>query len=101
MIDVKYWMIDIVLVGVAAEFAVLAWLAARHGMQHLVLPLFLFLASGTALMVALRFSLAPDQHALIPLALFSALFLHAACIAVGYRRFHGDRTARSQSAMPH
>ena len=82
MIEVRPFMIDIILLAVVVEFLVLRAILWRRGRDHLVAPLFLFLASGAALMAALRFSLTPQQELLIPLALLAALILHAACLVL-------------------
>ena len=87
MIQFSAPIIDLILAGVIAEFVALAIWLRRRGQSSLVVPLFLFLASGGALMVALRFSLAPGQNGLIALPMLAALFLHASFLAVGYRRF--------------
>ena len=80
MIEVRAFMIDMILVAVVVEFLALRIVLRRYRRERYVLPLFLFLASGAALLAALRFALTPQQEFLIPLALLSALILHAACL---------------------
>lgn len=83
-------LIDLILIGVAIEFAGLAIWLRRRGDHHLVTPTLFFLASGGALMVALRFALAQDQQGLIALPMLMALFLHGTFLAILIRRFGGS-----------
>ena len=87
MIEFTAPMIDVILAGVAIEFLALAWLLHRAARRSLITPLFFFLASGAALMVALRFSLDGAQTPLIAIPMLAALFLHATFLVVSYRRF--------------
>lgn len=87
MIEFTAPMIDVILAGVAIEFLALAYLLRRAGRGLLIAPLFFFLASGAALMVALRFSLDDAQARLIAVPMLAALFLHATFLVVSYRRF--------------
>lgn len=81
-------MIDAILIGVVLEFLAIAYFLRRSGRAFLVAPIFFFLASGGALMVALRFSLDGGQRPLIALPMLAALFLHAIFLIVALRRFN-------------
>jgi len=90
MIEFTAPMIDAILAAVAIEFLALAYLLRRAARGFLIAPLFFFLASGAALMVALRFSLDGAQAPLIAIPMLAALFLHATFLALSYRSFGAD-----------
>ncbi len=96
MIQFTAPMIDAILVGVVLEFLAIAWFLRRKGRSFLVTPIFFFLASGAALMVALRFSLDGAQQSLIALPMLAALFLHATFLVVAVRRFGGPNNSHGK-----
>ena len=95
MIEFTAPMIDLILAGVALEFLALAYVLRRVGRAFLIMPMFLFLASGAALMAALRFSLEEGQRSLIAIPMLAALFLHATFLVIGFRRFGRARERQS------
>jgi hypothetical protein len=70
------WMLDLVMLAVAAEFAGLAWLLYRLRRARWIAPLGWFLLSGALLIGALRLSLsgAPGELTALPLA--ASFFTH-------------------------
>lgn len=74
------WMFDLVLVGVAAEFALLALLLARAGHARWIWPLGWFLVSGGLLMAAVRSAVSDVPHPVIAGVLVVSLLTHAACL---------------------
>ena len=79
------WMFDLVLAGVAAEFALLAFLLVRSGNRAWAWPLFWFLASGGLLMAAVRGALSGLPHAVIGGVLFVSLLTHLACLWTAWK----------------
>jgi hypothetical protein len=70
-------LIDLILVGVAAEFVALAAWLARRSAARWIWPLALYLGSGAALMLALRAALASADAQWIALPLAASFFAHA------------------------
>jgi len=87
----KGWMFDLVLAGVAAEFALLAFLLARTGHRAWAWPLFWFLLSGGLLMAAVRSALNGLPHMLIGGILFTSLLTHLACLWTAWRLVRASR----------
>jgi len=85
------WMFDLVLAGVAAEFALLAFLLARSGNRAWAWPLFWFLASGGLLMAAVRGALSGLPHAVIGGVLFVSLLTHLACLWTAWKLVRANR----------
>ncbi|MFN7164302.1 MAG: hypothetical protein ACK4P2_05730 [Hyphomonas sp.] len=79
------WMFDLVLIGVAAEFALLALLLARSGHRAWAWPLLWFLVSGALLMAAVRGAVAGVPDAVVGGVLFVSLLTHAACLWTAWR----------------
>jgi hypothetical protein len=79
-------LLDIILAGVMLEAAVLA-LRLKGRRRRLVQPLLLFLASGAALLFAVRAALAGMEEALVAASLFVAGILHVLCLLQTSRRF--------------
>ncbi|MEM9169173.1 MAG: hypothetical protein AAGC56_05925 [Pseudomonadota bacterium] len=65
-----------ILIGVAVEALAIAGLLAARGAERLIAPAILFLASGSALMLALRFSLVGATGAPLSAAMLTAFLLH-------------------------
>ena len=81
----KPWMFYAVLIGVAAEFVLLAFLLARTGRRAWAWPLFWFLLSGALLMAAVRSAVSGAPHAVIGGVLFISLLTHLACLWSAWR----------------
>ena len=79
------WMFDVVLAGVAAEFALLAFLLARRGHRAWAWPLFWFLVSGGLLMAAVRSAVNGLPHPVIGGVLFVSLLTHLACLWTAWK----------------
>ena len=79
------WMFDLVLLGVAAEFALLAALLARKGHRPWAVPLFWFLVSGALLRAAVRFAIADADDRLTGSLLMISLLTHLACLWSAWR----------------
>lgn len=79
------WMLDLVLIGIAAEFALIAYLLVRSGYRPWAGPVLWFLISGALLMWAVRLALAGDGHPLIGAALALSLVTHLACLWTAWR----------------
>lgn len=75
-IDLSPWMIDAILIGVAAEFVIVRMLLVRRKAQHLIGPLFFFLLSGGLLLAAVRLALTGAAGAIIALVLLFAGLAH-------------------------
>jgi hypothetical protein len=89
--ELKPWMFDVVLIGVAAEFLLLAFLLARNRHRAWVWPVFWFLLSGALLMTATRSALSGVSDAMIGAILFVSLLTHLACLRSAWqiiRRLH-------------
>jgi hypothetical protein len=80
-------MIDAIVAGVALEFAGLGALLLHARAPHLLGVLFLYLASGACLLLALRASLADAGMHWIALALLASLIAHAASLWHSQRVF--------------
>ena len=70
------WMLDLVIIGIGAEFALLAYLLARLKLSSWTAPLGWFLISGALLIGALRLSLSGAAGAMIALPLAASLVTH-------------------------
>ncbi|MFN7056303.1 hypothetical protein [Hyphomonas sp.] len=70
------WMLDLVMLGVAAEFAALAWILYRLRRGRWIAPLGWFLLSGALLIGALRLSLSGAAGEVIALPLAASLVTH-------------------------
>ncbi len=81
----KAWMFDLVLAGVAAEFALLTFLLVRSGQRAWAWPLFWFLVSGGLLMAAVRSALDGMPHMVIGGVLFISLLTHLACLWTAWK----------------
>jgi hypothetical protein len=79
------WMFDLVLIGVAGEFALLAFLLARSGHRRWAWPLMWFLISGALLMAAVRSAVSEAQDGVVGGVLFASLLTHAACLWTAWR----------------
>lgn len=79
------WMLDLVLVAVAAEFGLLAVWLARAGHRPWIWPLSWFLISGALLMAAVRSVVAEAPDLLVAGVLFLSLLTHAACLWSGWK----------------
>ncbi|MDJ0852109.1 MAG: hypothetical protein QNK04_27385 [Myxococcota bacterium] len=99
MVITPAW-IDAILVLVVLEFvAVGAWLAHASA-GRLVLPFSLFLASGAALLLALRAALARAEAPWIALALLAALVCHLLTLWQAWRAIaRGSAQANGRSAV--
>ncbi|MEM9233384.1 MAG: hypothetical protein AAGA69_04000 [Pseudomonadota bacterium] len=82
---------DMILIGIFAEFLILAFLCRRHNRHRLILPLALFLGSGAALMGALRFAIDGQQDLWVSISLSVALVAHIAFLALFFRDAQGRR----------
>ncbi len=69
-------LIDLILVGVALEFLLLAVWLSRRSAAPWIWPLFLYLGSGAALMIALRSALTDAEPRWIALPLATSFFAH-------------------------
>jgi hypothetical protein len=85
------WMFDLVLIGVAGEFAVFAFLLARSGHRAWAVPLFWFLFSGGLLMAAVRSALSGVPHGVIGGVLFFSLLTHLACLWTTWKLVRANR----------
>lgn len=85
--------VDAIVGAVAVEFAALGLWLAHAGARRLVAPLFLHLASGAFLLLALRASLAAAGPHWIALALGAALVAHAASLWQSQRTLWLERAA--------
>lgn len=85
------WMFDLVLTGVAAEFAVLAFLLWRSGHRAWAAPLFWFLASGALLIGAARSAVSDAQGPVAPGLLLVSLLTHSACLWTAWRLVRARR----------
>jgi hypothetical protein len=79
------WMFDLVLIGVAAEFALLAFLLARSGHRPWAWPLMWFLISGGLLMAAVRSAIAEALDMVVAGVLLVSLLTHLACLWTAWR----------------
>jgi hypothetical protein len=79
------WMFDLVLIGVAGEFALLALLLARRGHRPWAWPLMWFLISGALLMAAVRSALSEAPDGMVGGVLFASLLTHGACLWSAWR----------------
>lgn len=79
------WMFDLVLVAVAAEFALLAFLLARSGHPPWAWPLLWFLISGALLMAAVRSVVAEAPDMVVASVLLVSLLTHLACLWTAWR----------------
>ena len=78
-------MFDLVLIGVAGEFALLALLLARRGHLPWAWPLMWFLISCALLMAAVRNALSEAPDVIVGGVLFASLLTHAACLWSAWR----------------
>jgi hypothetical protein len=78
-------LVDAIVAAVVLEFAALALLLVHGRAAHLVVPLFLYLASGAFLLLALRASLAAAAPVWIAGALLASLGAHLLSLRQGYR----------------
>lgn len=85
------WMFDMVLAGVAAEFAFLTFLLGRIGHRAWAWPLFWFLVSGGLLMAAVRSALSGLPHMVIGGVLFISLLTHIACLWTAWKLVRTSR----------
>jgi hypothetical protein len=83
--NLEPWMFDLVLVGVAAEFALLAFLLARSGHRPWAWPLMWFLISGALLMAAVRSVVAEAPDMVVAGVLLVSLLTHLACLWTAWR----------------
>jgi hypothetical protein len=83
--QLETWMFDLVLLGVAAEFALLAMLLRRTGHGRWISPVFWFLVSGGLLMMSVRLGISGGGHVLIGGVLFASLLTHLACLWSAWR----------------
>ncbi|MEO0715154.1 MAG: hypothetical protein AAFY37_14725 [Pseudomonadota bacterium] len=78
-------LIDVILVGIGVEFAVIAaWLRHKSRMD-LLLPVGAFLISGGALMAGLRIALSGGPAAIIQGLMLVSFAGHIAALYFGYR----------------
>ncbi|MCC0808382.1 hypothetical protein FPV16_19570 [Methylobacterium sp. W2] len=89
--------IDVILGLVALEAAALVAWRLHGGDRPLLAPLFCNLASGAALMLAIRAALIGSDWTVVALCLFASLMAHLGEVAL--RMFGGSRGA-SDPAMP-
>jgi hypothetical protein len=78
-------MFDLVLIGVAGEFGLLAFLLARSGHRPWAWPLMWFLISGALLMAAVRSVVAEAPDMVVAGVLLVSLLTHAACLRSAWR----------------
>ena len=78
-------LIDAILVGVALEFLGLTWWLMRRGQSRWIAPVFWFLASGAALMAALRSATIGASEVWILGALTISGLGHIAALALAAR----------------
>ena len=83
--------IDAILILVALEAAALLWWHRRTGRGPAPLPLLCNLASGAALMLAVRAALAGADWPVIAACLFGSLLAHGSELAVRLRGSSGSR----------
>jgi len=86
--------IDVVLVVIAIEAALLAYFRIRHRLGSPVVRMCANLASGASLMIAIRLALTDAHWGLIMLCLMVSFIAHLTDIKLGLRR---DSTAASRS----
>ncbi len=79
------WMFDLVLLGVAAELALLAFLLVRSGHRAWAWPLMWFLISGALLMAAVRSAISEAPDVVVGGVLMASLVTHLACLWSGWR----------------
>lgn len=84
-LDVTPALVDMIVAAVALEFAGVGALLWRARVTRWLTPLFLYLASGTCLLLALRASLAGAGSDWIAGALLASLVAHLASLVWGYR----------------
>lgn len=72
--------IDAILVVIVLEAIGLSWWVRRSDRTQLIGPLLLFLASGAALMMALRAALNEASETMMSILLLVAGLLHVACL---------------------
>jgi hypothetical protein len=86
-------LVDAIVAAVALEFAALALLLAHGRAAHLVMPLFLYLASGAFLLLALRAALAEAAPVWIAGALLGSLGAHLLSLRQAHRTLVRTRPA--------
>ena len=87
MIEITPFLIDLIIIAVAIEFALLAALLIIARATYLVTPLFLFLGSGALLLAAMRFALSSIDAGWTAAALLGSLCTHAALLYWAALRF--------------
>jgi hypothetical protein len=87
--QLETWMFDLVLLGVAAELALIVVLLRRAGHGRWIWPAFWFLVSGALLMTAVRLGISSGAHLLIGGVLFASLLTHLACLWTAWRLVRG------------
>ncbi len=83
------WMFDLVLLGVAGEFALLAFLLASSGYRPWAWPLMWFLISGALLMAAVRSAVSEAPDLVVAGVLVASLLTHVACLWSAWRLVRG------------
>jgi len=78
------WLVDLILAGVALEASGLALWLRRRGQRRLIRPVLLFLASGTAMLIAVRLALTGAGLAPIGAVLALSGVTHIACLRAGF-----------------
>ena len=86
MIEITPSLIDLIIIAVAIEFALLAALLIIARATYLVTPLFLFLGSGALLLAAMRFALSSIDAGWTAAALFGSLCAHTALLCWAVQR---------------
>lgn len=87
MIEISPWVLDLILIGVAAEFAILYVLLKTYNAGFLIQPLFFFLLSGAFLLFAVRLMLSSVDLMWIGATLFAALVSHLLLLSWAVRRY--------------
>ncbi len=78
--------VDLILLFVAVEAAILIVWFARSGRRASIAPLIANLASGAALMLAVRAAIVSDPWPVIAACLLASFFAHATELALRLRR---------------
>ena len=87
--------VDVMLVFIALEIAIIATIRHRRGGAVSALPLLANIGAGASLMVALRFSLTGGSWLWITACLLAALVFHAMDIVLRWETVTASESGRS------
>lgn len=76
--------LDVILLGVAAEAVALVWWLQAVGRREASLPTLLFLGSGAFLLMAVRVAWSGGAEGIIAILLLGAGVLHVACLKAAF-----------------